>query len=161
MITDLWALVSRTDFVEWRRRTVDAASLLKSNPTENADRAVKKILDTLDPVLTQSRRQMPRSKFEQLTKEVQNLCDKAFRLSLEMRSSKAIFRVIIPEPKTEIVAEDTENEMVAVEGKNVPPSGLFRVSFTVFGGLEKTTLIPGDNEETIKLEKSQVVGFAS
>ena len=146
--------------MEWRRRTVAAARLLKSNPTENADRAVKKILDTLDPALTQSRRQMTRAKNEQLSKEVRNLCDKTFHLSLEMRSSRAVFRVTIPMTKTQIAAEDAENEMVAVEGKNSSASGSFKISFTVFGGLEKTTLMPGDGEETIKLEKPHVVGYA-
>lgn len=57
-------------------------------------------------------------------------------------------------------AEEAEMDVVAVDNKVSNPPGLFRVSFTIFGGLAKTILFPGNTEETIPLERPQVVGFA-
>jgi hypothetical protein len=114
-------------------------------------RASTKIQDTLEPAITPA----SRAKGEQLSRELHALCDKALQLSLVFRQSKNIFRVIVPAPQLEVV--EAETELVALEGK-ASPSGYTKTLFTVFGGLEKTTLFPGENEETVMLEKTQVVG---
>lgn len=152
--------------MEWRKRTVTAAKSLKGRSNHLATRAIKTALeieDTLEPALTQlnSRpKAEQRAKNEQLGKEVRALCDKALELSLELRSSKAIFKVLMPEPgtSTDFNAEDTEMDLVAVIGKTNPTTSMIQVAFTVCGGLEKTTLIPGDGEEKVTLQKAQVVG---
>lgn len=115
----------------------------------------------LAPALTQLLSSERRARDEQLTKELRALCEKALKLSLELRSSKAIFKVIMPEPGTgnDLDWEDsTDMDLVAVIGKNNPTTYMIQVAFTVSGGLEKTTLIPGDGEEKVTLEKAQVVG---
>ena len=49
--------------------------------------------------------------------------------------------------------------LVALEGK-ASPSDDIQTWSTDFGGFEKTTMFPGDNEETVMLEQFQVVGVA-
>lgn len=152
--------------MEWRKRTVAAAKSFDSRSTHLtvlADRTAEKIEETLEPALTQlSSRPTAeqRARNEQLTKEVRTLCDKALELSLELRSSKAIFKVVMLEHgrSIDVNAEDTELDLVAVIGKINPSIPLIQVAFTVSAGLEKTTLIPGDSEETVTLQKAQVVG---
>ena len=119
-------------------------------------RASKKIQDTLEPALT-SGVLASRAKVDQLSRELEVLCDKALQLSLVFRQSKAIFKVVVPDPHLEVL--EAEMELVAIEGR-ASSLDYTKISFVVFGGLQKTTLFPGENEETVMLEKSQVVGFA-
>lgn len=149
--------------MEWRKRTVTAAKSLESRSTHHAvlaDRSADKIEETLKPALTLCPKAEKRAKEERLTKEVRALCNKALELSLELRSSKAIFKVIMPErgTGTDINAEDTDMDLVAVIGKPNPTTPMIQVAFPVSGGLEKTTLIPGDGQEKVILQKAQIVG---
>ena len=82
------------------------------------------------------------------------LCGKAFQFLLDIRESKAFIKVIVPELREYL--NEVEMELVAVEGKET--SALPPVEWIVFGGLRKTTPYIDGQEETILLEKSQVVG---
>lgn len=118
-----------------------------------SDRASKKIRNTLEPALTP----LARSKIDQLSRDILAICDEALELSLEFRQSKAIFRVIVPDCDSDIIFDDAQMELVAMDrGMSSTETNIL---FAVFGGLEKTTLFPGENEETAILEKSQVVGL--
>ena len=108
----------------------------------------------MEPALTYSRHQPPRVKYEQLERDMVALCEKAFQLLLAIRESKAFLKVIVPELGHNL--NEDEMELVAVEGKET--SALPRVEWIVFGGLRKTTPYADGLEETILLEKSQVVG---
>ena len=72
-----------------------------------------------------------------------------------LRSSKAHFTVV--KAPYHAVVDEENMELVAMDGKIHPSRA--KVAFTVFGGLEKTTVLPGDSEVTIRLEKPQVVGI--
>lgn len=143
--------------MEWRRRTVIAAQSLRIKSNGVADRTARKLQDMLEPALTQNPR-MSLAKTDQLTRELQTLCNKALELSLVLRSNKSILKFIVQERDTKFIVEETEMELVAMTGRMF--STVAQVEFTVFGGLEKTTLFPGDNEETVKLEKEQIIGRA-
>lgn len=118
-----------------------------------SDRASKKIRNTLEPALTP----LARSKIDQLSRDILAICDEALEVSLEFRQSKAIFRVIVPDCDSDIIFDDAQMELVAMDrGMSSTETNIL---FAVFGGLEKTTLFPGENEETAILEKSQVVGL--
>ena len=82
------------------------------------------------------------------------LCEKALQLLLDFRESKAFFKVVVPELADYL--NEVEMELLAVEGKET--SARPRVEWIVFGGLRKTTPYTDGLEETILLEKSQVVG---
>lgn len=142
------------DLVEWRRRTVVAARALRQHSGAVA-RAYKKLEDTLEPALTPGQ---TRARLDQLSRDLQALCEKAFQLSLALRESKAIFKVFVPSLQVEIFETDTE--LVAIDPKPSSSPGI-KTLFVVFGGLQKTTLIPGEKQETVLLEKSNVVGFGA
>ncbi len=101
--------VSNLDVVEWRRRTVSAAKALNM-PGGTAERAARKILETLEPARTPKQ-----AKTQQLTQGLQAVCDKVFRLSLILRESKATFKVVVPAAHVEIHADSAEMELVAIE----------------------------------------------
>lgn len=151
------ATVSQIDLVEWRRRTVMAAKHMGSR-SDIVIRVAKKIHNTLEPALTQSLQNTSQLKVDQLKKDLLALCENALELSVTLRSEKCLYEVTIPERDMEIVEEDARMELVAMNGK--PSHLITRVDFIVFGGLEKTTLIPDNNSETVKLEKAQVVGHS-
>lgn len=108
----------------------------------------------MEPALTQSRHQSSRGKYEQLERDMLTLCGKALQLLIDFRQSKAFFKVVVPELNESV--NDIEMELVAVEGKET--SALPRVDWIVFGGLRKTTPYAVGTEETVLLEKSQLVG---
>lgn len=70
--------------------------------------------------------------------------------------SKAIFKLIDPDPQEHVPYEEDRMEMVAVR-HGVLSAKANNVLFIAFGGLEKTTLSYLGNQ-TIMLEKCSVVG---
>ena len=139
----------------------EAADKRGSRPESWADeRAAKKIYETLELALTRSPRLTPPPKLEQLKKELLALCSRALQLALTLRSSKANFQVVVPRLGTQIAAEDAEMELVAVEGP-MSSSNLNTVAFTVFGGLQKSSVSPADIGDPPRiLKKADVVGRA-
>ena len=51
-----------------------------------------------------------------------------------------------------MTAEDTENEVVAVDKKEAPDSASCKTTFTVYHGLEETTLLTWEHHVNLKLE---------
>ena len=90
--------------------------------------------------------------------EILELCEKAERISLILRQSRATFTVSLA-PKDQIIdqPEDSKLELVAVEGQSSSISP--KVRHTVFGGLVKTTSFPGEEDVVMTLEKPIVVGY--
>ncbi len=147
--------VSKLDVVEWRRRTVSAAKALNM-PSGTAERAAREILETLEPARTLVATKQ--AKTQQLSQDLQAVCDKAFRLSLILRESKATFKVVVPAANVDIYADSAEMELIAMEDGRPPPHRQ-RVLFTAFGGLQKTALSPDEGEDIVMLEKAHVVGY--
>ncbi len=120
---------------------------------------MSKIKETLQPALTTPyQRQTSRAKSDQLEREVLAVVKKSLHLALVLRESKDIFKVIVPEGG--VVVDEMAMELVAME-KNKQSSPRTKVAYTVFGGLEKTTLHPGGSEDIVVLEKAWFVGFDS
>ena len=71
------------------------------------------------------------------------------------RQSKAIFKLIDPDPQEHVPYEEDRMEIVAVRHGVLSAKANFL--FIAFGGLEKTTLSYLGNQ-TIMLEKCSVVG---
>ena len=90
--------------------------------------------------------------------EILELCEKAERISLILRQSRATFTVSLA-PKDQMIdqPEDSKLELVAVEGHSSSIS--VKVRHTVFGGLVKTTSFPGEEDAVMTLEKPVVVGY--
>ena len=145
--------VSPADIVEWRRRTVTAAKAFE--PVDEAPKsAAKEINEKLKPAFT------PPSNGPTATiyPEILELCKKAEQISLIFRQSRATFYVpIAREHQLVDQSEDSKMELVAIEGQ--PSSTSVKVGYTVFGGLVKTTLFPGEDDVVVTLEKPIVVGY--
>lgn len=146
--------VSKVDMVEWRKRTVTAAKALK-RPREIVERAAIKILETLEPARTPGATD---AKDYQLHRDLRAICNKAFQLSLIFHESKAIFKTVIPDVDVDILADNPEMELIAMEDGRAP-SRRPRVLFTAFGCLKKTALSPDEREDIVTLEKARVVGY--
>ena len=141
--------------VEWRKRTVTAAKAL-NRPCGKAERATRKILETLEPARTPG--PTSQAKAQQLNRDLRVICEKASQLSLTFRESKAIFKIVVPYSNVDVLADNPEMELIAMEDGSVPPRRP-RVLFTAFGGLEKTALSPDGREDVVRLEKAHVVGY--
>lgn len=141
--------------VEWRKRTVTAAKALNI-PCKKAERATRKILETLEPARTPG--PISQAKDQQLSRDLLAICDKASQLSLIFRESKAIFKIVVPYSDVDVLADNPEMELIAMEDGRNPPRRP-RVLFTAFGGLEKTVLSPDGRENVVRLEKAHVVGY--
>ncbi len=146
--------------MDWQRRIVAVEKSFHGDILGNTKRATEKTLEGLQPALSQQWEQISQPKQGQLKREVVRICLKTQHLAIEMSASKATFKVVVPRMRAHIASEDTEKERVAIDGQEASDSGSYRVSFTVFGGLERTELIPGGNEKVRMLEKAQVVGYA-
>lgn len=142
------------NLLEWRRRTVVAARALRQ-PSGAVARAYDMLKDTLKPALTSGQ---TRARLDQLLRDLQTLCEKAFQLSLVLRESKVTFKVLIPPRQVEICKSDTE--LMAVDLKPSSSPGI-KTFFVVFGDLQKITSTPDERQEIVLLKKSNVVGFGA
>lgn len=146
---------SPTDTVEWRKRTVNAVKAL-GRVEGLPESLAQEILDALTPVMSPSGPTSTSNKA--ILFEILKICEKAEQISWLLGEGRATFQVALAR-KGQVVEqpEDPKVELVAMEGRLSPAPA--EVGHTVFGGLKKTTLVPGGEDVVVILEKPQVVGY--
>ena len=146
-------IVPRADLVEWRSRTIGCGSWLEEKsqwPIETCH----DMLDFMDPF-------SPETNKEPLERLMQELCKKAYDLSLLMRRSrKATFDTFIWKETAVTPAIEADITCQTIIGPaELLGSGIgiskSRIIMTIFGALKK---IPeGSSDDQVLLEKSHVV----
>lgn len=145
--------VSQTDMAEWRSRTIGCSAVLDET-SKWPDRTVEDILNFMKPQTNLASRAGDGRRT--LERRMEDLCDKAYELSLLFRrSKKAHFKVVAMNHMTITEGVEAMVNPQAFEGPSSPTVLGSTITMTVFGALSKSS--DEVSKERIYLEKAQVV----
>lgn len=134
---------------EWRAQTVKCAQLLECPKSKRPGRIMTEIMDFMEPISPEKKTE----KYIHLREALLDLCTSAFKLSLQLRECKDLYKCEIPSPGSPFIEDEADEQ--DSESSSAAALPATRIAFAMSGALVKYP----ENQagSRIVLEKAHVV----
>jgi hypothetical protein len=138
-----------SDIAGWRLRTVKCSHLLQAPKSKQPDRVTGKIMGFMEPISPEKKSE----KYNHLYGALLDLCTIAFKLSLQLRECKDVYKCELPGPGSPFI----ENEFDEQDSERAKGGALLatKIAFAISGALVKYP--ENQTGGRVVLEKAHVV----